>query len=106
MKWIVASIPIVLLFMCCSWAIPSVSSDHVSFIIDWFWTIHRLEQLRSSCLGVFPSLYMPTTRNEDYRFTDLSPVLKSDVHVGLQGGIFPNLCDVVNACFLLVGPCV
>lgn len=84
----------------------------MSFIIDWFWTIHRLEQLRSSCLGVFPSLYMPTTRNEDYRFTDLSSIMKSDVNVGLQARSFSDLCNVVDAysypigAYTIVGICV
>ncbi|GMH40543.1 hypothetical protein BSKO_08447 [Bryopsis sp. KO-2023] len=39
----------------------------------------ELDELRKTCLGVLPSLYMPTTRNEDYRFTDITPILKSDI---------------------------
>lgn len=41
----------------------------------------RLQGLHSSCLSAAESLYMPTVRNEEYRFTDLSPLLKRDVKV-------------------------
>lgn len=33
--------------------------------------------LRSSCQSALPSLRMPSTRNEDYRFTDISPLLNA-----------------------------
>lgn len=40
-----------------------------------------LDGLRDSCLESLRSLRMPTLRNEEYRFTDLSPLTRSDIYV-------------------------
>lgn len=37
--------------------------------------------LRSSCQSALSSLRMPSTRNEEYRFTDISPLLNSALAV-------------------------
>ncbi|KAL4531891.1 hypothetical protein Ndes2437B_g02327 [Nannochloris sp. 'desiccata'] len=37
----------------------------------------QLSSLRSSCLAALATQRMPTNKNEDYRFTDISPVLQS-----------------------------
>eukprot|EP00803_Ostreobium_quekettii_P009992 evm.model.scf_1621.1 EVM.evm.TU.scf_1621.1 scf_1621:591-5673(-) len=42
-----------------------------------------LRQLQAGCLSAAQSLYMPTTRNEDYRFTDLAPLLRSNFEASL-----------------------
>ena len=41
----------------------------------------QLANVRSSCLSALATQRMPTTKNEEYRFTDLTPVLKSTVQV-------------------------
>lgn len=40
-----------------------------------------LDGLRESCVESLKSLRMPTLRNEEYRFTDLSPLTRSDMYV-------------------------
>ncbi|KAL6758709.1 iron-sulfur cluster assembly protein [Haematococcus lacustris] len=37
----------------------------------------RLTQLHEACWAAVPSLHMPSTRNEEYRYTDISPLLRS-----------------------------
>lgn len=38
-----------------------------------------LANLQSSCLSALATTRMPTTRNEEYRFTDISPVLQQSL---------------------------
>lgn len=40
-----------------------------------------LQALRDSTWKALPSLRMPTTRNEEYRFTDISPLLRTELAV-------------------------
>ena len=35
----------------------------------------QLDRLRSSCLGALSTMRMPSTRNEEYRYTDINPIL-------------------------------
>lgn len=36
----------------------------------------ELNGLRSSCGAALGTMRMPTTRNEEYRFTDVTPILQ------------------------------
>ena len=49
---------------------PAPSLHHYSLI-------RRLSSLNTTARTALGSLRMPTTRNEDYRYTDISPLLKS-----------------------------
>ena len=42
-----------------------------------------MKSLSNSCLEALQSLRIPSTRNEDYRFTDLAPLTKSVIQVSL-----------------------
>ena len=39
--------------------------------------------MRAQCMEALRTQRMPTNRNEEYRFTDLSPLLKRNLQVNL-----------------------
>ena len=43
-----------------------------------------IANLHASSWSAIPSMRMPSTRNEEYRFTDISPLLKANVVVSLK----------------------
>ncbi|GIL47358.1 hypothetical protein Vafri_4195 [Volvox africanus] len=49
-----------------------------------------LVSLRETSNGALATLRMPTTRNEDYRFTDISPLLRTAVEPAAPGAQVPS----------------
>lgn len=48
-----------------------------------------LAGLRDKCNGALATMRMPTTRNEEYRFTDIAPLLRSNVQAAAPGASVP-----------------
>lgn len=59
-----------------------------------------LMALRDKANGALTSMRMPTTRNEAFRFTDISPLLKAKIQVcGFPAWLGPALCGfIIHAC--------
>ena len=48
---------------------------------DYFVRLCSMGAMRSACWTALETLRMPSTRNEEYRYTDISPLLKSSLTV-------------------------
>lgn len=44
--------------------------------------------MRVDCLAALRTQRMPTTRNEEYRFTDIGPILQLEPEVGHEASLF------------------
>ncbi len=55
---------------------------------------HRLEAMQTECLSALRTQRMPTTRNEEYRFTDVGPLLQ------IQPEVRP--CSFCPVCMLVL----
>ncbi len=47
-------------------------------------TINSLSGLHAASWGALASLRMPSTRNEEYRYTDIAPLLKEGIRVSAR----------------------
>ena len=45
---------------------------------------HRLGSLRADCSAALRTMRMPSNRQEEFRFTDLSPILKAQIQARLS----------------------
>ena len=62
-----------------------VTVEHISYEPGWLpdelCSVYRMQQMRQSNISALQTQRMPTTRNEAYRYFDVSPVLKSTFQV-------------------------
>lgn len=71
-----------------------VDREHAAFFSMPLCKFCRLKSLADKSMAALPSLRMPTNRNEEYRFTDISSLVKSNVQVRRLLKI--NICDDIH----------
>ncbi|CAL8463795.1 g3329 [Coccomyxa elongata] len=49
-----------------------------------------MEEMRVDCLAALRTQRMPTTRNEEYRFTDIAPILQLEPQVAASATVLPG----------------
>lgn len=74
--------------------IPAVLEKRMvlPWVVIFCWGLNRsLLDMRQECLAALQTQHMPTTRNEEYRFIDLTPILQQSPQVSplSLGGVVP-----------------
>lgn len=69
---------------------PLLSTDVVLYPYSF---AHRLTRLQAACTAALSTMRMPTTRNEEYRFTDIAPLLQGTIYVRCA---LTTICDNIH----------